>query len=148
MGGVFQMTDQEFEAWLDEEYPELYDRANSKADEQFCTLQTAKRTGARAAWAKAQDEMNYDVWEENSSGMKIKKRVVNCPDCHIRVKTYLKSTEEWKAKADKLAEALEQIIASYEYGDEDFMREPGDPDFIQNMEIIAREALKEYLGEK
>jgi hypothetical protein len=53
-----------------------------------------------------------------------------------------------KEAADKLAEALEQIIASYEYGDEDFMREPGDPDFIQNMEIIARQALKEYRGEK
>lgn len=89
------MTPEEFEAWLDEQWPELYHKANSKADDEFCKLQTAKREGACAAWARANDII----------GQAYKTSIEKLDDYNTLAQ-----------KADKLAEAVD----NYCYGRTDF----------------------------
>ena len=63
--------------------------------------------GANAAREILQGETNYDEWRIESDGLKIKHRVMNCPDCKKRVETYMKSIKEFQGAIDKLSAELQ-----------------------------------------
>lgn len=77
------------------------------------------RRGANFMRELMQKETNYDEWITESTGLKIKRRVVNCPDCKKRVETYVKSIKEFQDEIDKLREqlaiAVEALGLAHEY---------------------------------
>lgn len=66
--------------------------------------------GANFARELMQSEINYDEWITESTGLKIKHRVVNCPDCKKRVETYVKSIKAFQDEINKLRADLELAV--------------------------------------
>lgn len=109
--------EKEFEAWLDETYPEL----GGFPYHSDVLLRLAKIEGARAAWAKAQDEIGRikSVHVEQMKGTLLDKQYA-------------------EEQADKLAEALETI--------ERFSRSRGYPTG-QEWDILIQKTVKPHIKE-
>lgn len=54
--------------------------------------------------------MNHDELKNYFSEIKSTKPKNNCPDCAIRVDTYLKSIEEWREELNRYKAAIKQIM--------------------------------------
>ena len=52
--------------------------------------------------------MNHDELKNYFSEIKSTKPKNNCPDCAIRVDTYLKSIEEWREELNRYKAAMEK----------------------------------------
>ena len=129
------MTDQEFEAWLDE-WARKYAAENQHYHEtDGVPVDDVCRDAARAAWARAQDE-NAAYWKNQ---------------CIEAMKLDEKQHKALKQRSDKLADALRlwHKIDWFHRAEAECVASEliGPRDEVQEAEIKTAEVLKDYRGE-